>query len=223
MDNHLHNELRKKFQLDRIIFFSDAVFAIAITLLIIDIKIPEILREQVTDGLLLNKLAELIPKFIGFIISFLLIGQYWRVHHRLFGFLVDFNDRLIWLNILFLMTIVLMPFSTSFFSEYSGITVVTPIIFYTTNIAASGLLNFILWKYCSNAKHNLTQNLSPQLARYSSLRSITVPVLFIICCFVYLISPTVAVFVPATIPVIMKLWFDPMKKKLIANSKKTDS
>lgn len=220
MDSHLHNELRKKFQLDRLIFFSDAVFAIAITLLIIEIRIPEIPRDQVTDNQLLNKLGDLIPKFIGFLISFLLIGQYWRVHHRLFGYLVDFNDRLIWLNILLLLTIVLMPFSTSFFSEYAGTKVLTPLVFYTCNIAATGLINFIMWKYISNPKHNLAQNLSPQLAHYSSLRSIMVPTLFIICCIIYIFSPTIAVFFPATIPLAIKLLFDPMKKKLIANSKK---
>src|ERR1041385_4008430 len=84
MSNTLHNELRKEFQLERLILFSDAVFAIAITLLVIEIKIPEIPRNVVTDDKLGEKLLELIPKFIGFFISFLLIGQYWIVHHRMF-------------------------------------------------------------------------------------------------------------------------------------------
>ena len=85
MGQQLHNELKKEFQLERLILFSDAVFAIAITLMVIEIKIPEIHRNEVTDELLVNKLGELIPKFIGFLVSFLLIGQYWVVHHRLFG------------------------------------------------------------------------------------------------------------------------------------------
>src|SRR5690242_3238894 len=110
MSNQLHNELRKEFQLERMILFSDAVFAIAITLLAIDIKIPQVSRDTVTDGQLWQKLREISPKFIGFLISFFLIGQYWRVHHRLFGFVINFNERVIWLNLLFLLAIVLMPF-----------------------------------------------------------------------------------------------------------------
>ncbi|MBS1919741.1 MAG: DUF1211 domain-containing protein [Bacteroidetes bacterium] len=221
MSNHLHNELRKAFQLERLILFSDAVFAIAITLLIIDIKIPEISRDMVTDKMLLQKLMDLIPRFIGFLISFLLIGQYWRVHHRMFGFVIDFNDRLIWLNIFFLLTIVLMPFSTSFYSEYAGAPVITPMIFYTCNIALLGIVNVFLWQYISNPKRRLTENLSPLLARYSSLRAFTVPVIFIICCFVYMKSPFIAAIIPASIPLIIRIVFSPMKKKLIIQSKKT--
>src|SRR3954463_13492611 len=88
--NQLHNELRKEFQLERLILFSDAVFAIAITLLVIEIKIPdkEFLREHagLSDATILHALSQLIPKFIGFFISFLLIGLYWSIHHRMFGF-----------------------------------------------------------------------------------------------------------------------------------------
>lgn len=219
MSNHLHNELRKEFQLERLILFSDAVFAIAITLLIIEIKIPEVPWEKATDHLLLEKLVELIPKFIGFLISFLLIGQYWRVHHRLFGFVTNFNDRLIWLNIFFLLAIVLMPFSTGFYSEYTGAKVITPVIFYTCNIAGLGLVNLIMWCYVGNPKHKLAENLTPLMAKYSSYRSALVPVIFIICCLVYTKSPYIAAFIPATIPLIIKIGFAPMKKKIIAESK----
>ena len=218
MSNHLHNELRKEFQLERLILFSDAVFAIAITLLVLEIKIPELPREEATDSRLLYKLAELIPKFIGFLVSFLLIGQYWMVHHRMFGFVINFNQRLLWLNILFLLAIALMPFSTGFYSEYAGMPVITPVIFYTCNIAMLGIVNFFMWRYLSKAHHGLTENLSPQLARYSSLRAITVPVIFIICSIVYTKSPVIAAFIPISIPLILRFVFGPMKKRIIAQS-----
>ena len=70
MSNQLHNELRKEFQLERLILFSDAVFAIAITLLVIEIKIPEFPHDTVTDAQIGHALTELIPKFIGFLVSF---------------------------------------------------------------------------------------------------------------------------------------------------------
>jgi uncharacterized membrane protein len=215
MSNKLHNELKKEFQLERLILFSDAVFAIAITLLVIEIKIPEIHEKPVTDNAVLHKLAELIPKFVGFIVSFLLIGQYWIVHHRMFSFVINFTDRLIWLNILFLFAIALMPFSTGFYSEYVLRGVVTPIIFYTANIALLGIANFLMWRYLSNQRNNLTENLTPALAKYFSLRALTVPTIFVIFSFVYLYYPTVAFFIPMLIPFIMRLIFNPMKKKII--------
>jgi uncharacterized membrane protein len=214
MSNKLHNELKKEFQLERLILFSDAVFAIAITLLVIEIKIPEIHEKPVTENAVLHKLAELIPKFVGFLVSFLLIGQYWIVHHRMFSFVINFTDRLIWLNILFLFAIALMPFSTGFYSEYVLRGVVTPVIFYTANIALLGLANFLMWRYLSNQKNNLTENLTPALAKYFSLRALTVPTIFVIFSFVYLYNPTIAFFIPILIPFIMRLIFNPMKKKI---------
>ena len=220
MGNHLHNELRKEFQLERLILFSDAVFAIAITLLVIEIKIPELSREEATDSHLLHKLAELIPKFVGFLVSFLLIGQYWMVHHRMFGFVINFNQRLLWLNILFLLAIALMPFSTGFYSEYAAMPVLTPVLFYTCNIAMLGIVNFFMWRYLGKPRHGLTENLSPQLARYSSLRAITVPVIFIICSIVYVKSPVIAAFIPMSIPLILRFAFGPMKKRIIDQNNK---
>jgi len=214
MSNKLHNELKKEFQLERLILFSDAVFAIAITLLVIEIKIPEIHEKPVTENAVLHKLAELIPKFVGFLVSFLLIGQYWIVHHRMFSFVINFTDRLIWLNILFLFAIALMPFSTGFYSEYVLRGVVTPVIFYTANIALLGLANFLMWRYLSNQKNNLTENLTPALAKYFSLRALTVPTIFVLFSFVYLYYPTIAFFIPILIPFIMRLIFNPMKKKI---------
>jgi uncharacterized membrane protein len=223
MSNQLHNELRKEFQLERLILFSDAVFAIAITLLVIEIKIPELPRQQVTDDHLLSKLAHLIPKFVGFFVSFLLIGQYWIVHHRLFGYVINFNPRLIWMNIFFLLAIALMPFSTGFYSEYAGVPVMTPVIFYAGNVALLGIMNFFMWRYVGNPRHGLSENLSPLLAKYSSMRAITVPVIFIIFSFVYVRWPYIAIFIPPLIPFIMKFAFYGIRKKIIANSKNQES
>jgi uncharacterized membrane protein len=214
MGTPLHNELKKEFQLERLILFSDAVFAIAITLLVIEIKVPEIHEKPIKEAILLHKLAELIPKFVGFIISFLLIGQYWIVHHRMFSFVINYTDRLIWLNILFLFAIALMPFSTGFYSEYVLRGVVSPVIFYTANIALLGFANFLMWRYISDPKRKLTENLTPALSKYFSLRALTVPIIFVIFSFTYLYAPTVAFFIPISIPIVMRLIFNPMKKKI---------
>jgi uncharacterized membrane protein len=223
MKKQLHNELRREFQLERMILFSDAVFAIAITLLVIEIKIPEFHKESgevLTENALLHKLAELIPKFVGFLISFLLIGQYWVVHHRMFSYVTGFTDRLIWLNIFFLLAVALMPFSTGFYSEYVMHKVISPVIFYTANVALLGIINFLMWRYISNPKNNLTENLSQPMARFFSARALTVPIIFIVFSFVYLYNPAIAFWIPPLIPLILKIIFAPLKKKALAASNK---
>ncbi|HMJ48763.1 MAG TPA: TMEM175 family protein [Ferruginibacter sp.] len=217
MNKELHNELKREFQLERMILFSDAVFAIAITLLVIEMKVPEIPHNLVTEQSLVTGLAHLIPKFIGFLISFVLIGLYWTVHHRLFGFVVNFNQKLLWLNLFYLMGIVLMPFSTGFYSEYITHLLKSPVMIYVANISYIGITNFILWKYVSNPKHRLTEGLNPQVSNYFSLRAITVPVIFIIMALIYFIAPKLAVVIPLCIPILMRLIFAPLKKRAIAS------
>jgi uncharacterized membrane protein len=205
MSQQLHNELKKEFQLERMILFSDAVFAIAITILVIEIKVPEIPKELVTEQRLLQSLDNLIPKFIGFLISFMIIGLYWQVHHRMFGFVVNYTRRTLWLNLFFLLAVVLMPFSTAFYSEYVLRLLKTPIIVYVVNICFLGFMNFFLWKHLTNSKLNLTEGVTREENVVFSFRSIAVPFIFIGTAMVYFIKPAVAAFVPPLIPLIMRI------------------
>jgi len=204
MADPVYNEIKQEFQLERMIFFSDAVFAIAITLLIIELKVPEIFR-PITEDKLLDSLDLLIPRFIGFIVSFFLIGLYWTIHHSIFGYVIKYNTRLLWINLLFLFGIVLMPFSTSFFSEYFLELKKTPVVIYTINICYLGLMNYFLWRYITSPKHLLTEKLPAHLRTYRSFRAIIVPVIFICMLTLYLFSPQYAIFIPPLIPLIMYL------------------
>jgi uncharacterized membrane protein len=105
-------------QLERLSFFSDAVFAIAITLLVIEVRPPEL--HGATEAALREALLELIPKYIGFVVSFAVIGRFWLGHHRLFGMLARTDDRMIVANLMMLLGIAFMPFPTAVFSEYAG-------------------------------------------------------------------------------------------------------
>ena len=218
MANQLHNEIKKEFQLERLILFSDAVFAIAITLLVIEIKIPE-LHGQISDKALLNSLAQLIPKFVGFVISFIFIGLYWTIHHRMFGFVTTYNRRLIILNLVFLFFIVLMPFSTGFYSEYAGNLIrdqlKVPLIFYVLNFCGVGFLNYFLWKYVSNPKHKLTlPPIDPVVLKLAKVRALTVPLVFLSMLPVaYFTNVSYAVYMPMLIPVIYRIFKKNIERK----------
>ena len=219
MSHPLHNELKKEFQLERLILFSDAVFAIAITLLVIEIKIPE-LHEDVSDAAILHSLKYLIPKFMGFIISFLLIGLYWTIHHRLFGFVVNFDRKLLFLNLLFLFFIVLMPFSTGLYGEYAGPELFrkqlkVPMTFYVLNIFFLGLTNYFMWSHISNSKKYLCEPTEdPHVIKLSRTRSLIVPLLFLLMLPVaYFWRVEAAVYIPMLIPITMKIIQKRMNRK----------
>jgi uncharacterized membrane protein len=124
--------------LERMIFFSDAVFAIAITLLVIEIHVPEVHRPW-TDGGFLRALLPMIPDFVGFFSSFFVIGAFWMGHHRAFDCARHWDPRLMMPNLMMLSAIAAMPFFTAFASEYWGARV--PTALYCAWMLLTALLN----------------------------------------------------------------------------------
>lgn len=130
--------------LERIVFFSDAVFAIAITILVLELKVP-ILEEHAVDSEILIALAGLIPKYVGFAASFMLIGTMWIEHHRIFGYITQSSYGLAWRNIALLFGVALVPFPTALFTEYYRLDV--PLAIYAFNIAFVGLAKIWTWRF----------------------------------------------------------------------------
>jgi uncharacterized membrane protein len=198
------------------ILFSDAVFAIAITLLVIEIKIPdkELMKEQgdLSDQRLLNALSDLVPKFIGYLISFFLIGLYWSIHHRMFGFATSYDRKLLFLNLLFLFFVALMPFSTGFYSEYAGRELFekqlkVPMTFYVMNFCGVGFVNYFMWRRIGNEKNKLAEPpIDPFVLRLAYARSVVVPFLFLLMLPVaYFTNVIFAVYIPMLIPVAIRI------------------
>lgn len=104
--------------LERLVFFSDAVFAIAITLLVIEIEVPHL--GSATDGRYWQALYELWPSFFGYALSFLVIGRFWIGHHNAFTLIDHYDGRLAWPNMFLLMAIAFMPFATAFMAANLG-------------------------------------------------------------------------------------------------------
>lgn len=196
----LETETKKEFQLERLILFSDAVFAIAITLLIIEIKVPHL--EIVSDDIVLTELLHMLPKFIGFIFSFFIIGIYWTVHHRLFSYVTDYDSKLIWLNILFLFSIVLMPFTTALYNEYYQPYLHVPFLIYSLNICLTGLINYILVKHLAYSKNKITTGFdNKNLIKSAIAKSWMMPVLFVLGLIIsYIFPPWVGRMSPGLVP-----------------------
>lgn len=102
--------------LERLVFFSDAVFAIAITLLVIDIHVPALPRGS-SDVAYWDALAREIPSFAGYLISFAVIGVFWMGHHRAFSLSARYSQKVLAPNQAMLAVIAFMPFATSFWAH----------------------------------------------------------------------------------------------------------
>ena len=165
---------RDSLGLERIVFFSDAVIAIAITLLVIDLKVPDVPAALAAQEIP-ARLLELMPKILSFLISFGVTGIYWAAHHRMFGYIERYDRGLLWLNILFLLFIAFLPFPTALIGTYGSLQIAT--IIYTITVGGMGLVRWLIWRYALG--HHLTAgHLSAGEIRREDWRSLIAPVVF---------------------------------------------
>jgi uncharacterized membrane protein len=122
----------------RIVAFSDGVFSIAITLLVLNLKIETGLPGKELSEALWDQRENL----LAYAISFAVIGRFWVVHHRFFSEVKAFDSRLIALNMLYLGWIVLIPFSSQVLGEYGGKT--PAVVLYSANLAGVVLLGLLM-------------------------------------------------------------------------------
>jgi uncharacterized membrane protein len=124
-------------------------------------------------------LVELWPKFVSFLISFWLVGLYWLAHHRSFHYISAYDSRLLRISLLFLMWIVLLPFSASLLGEYGNQQIV--VIIYAVHLALTGLTLWWLWWHASRRPHLLeTAGVDPREFRYNGLRIVVPPLIFVL-------------------------------------------
>lgn len=171
---------------DRILFFNDAVFAIAITLLVVDLRPPD---PNVYSG---QALREAVPGIVGFAISFAVIGLFWMGHHAIFRYVTAFDRGLIMLNLLFLGTIAFLPYPTELLSRSTG--QAPAVIFYAACAAAAGLAEAAVWLYATRPGAGLADKSTPALRRYFLLRILRVPAVFLVSIPVAMVRPGLAAY-----------------------------
>lgn len=126
---------------DRIEAFSDGVFAIAITLLVLDLNLPE----GTDDANLVDQIGSLWQDYLAFGLSFAIIGMYWISHHNMFRRIERFNVPLLWLNLLVLASVVFIPFPTRILSDFGDQSI--SIALYAGTLAFTGLSSTVVWIY----------------------------------------------------------------------------
>lgn len=161
---------------ENIELFGDAIFSIAITLLVLEIRLPNIEAID-SNAMFIQGLIQTLPKFMGFTISFFVIALYWRGYHRIARYLRRFDGPLLLLNIVFLFLIVFMPFPTSLIGDHGNLG--AAVNFYQVSMALSSIVMFIMWRYA--VSRNLLDNpgLDARIVRLTSVRNVVPAVVFI--------------------------------------------
>ncbi|HSS42694.1 MAG TPA: TMEM175 family protein [Solirubrobacterales bacterium] len=167
----------------RIVAFSDGVFAIAITLLVLNIEIAKGLSEGAID----NALWDQREMFLAYGISFAVIGRFWLVHHRFFSEVEAFDGRLLALNLAYLGFIVLIPFSSELLGEYGGKT--TAVAFYSANLAIVVLLGLLM---SADARRRGLTRIDDRTHRENRVRSAYIAGIFLLSIPLAYLAPAIA-------------------------------
>ena len=174
---------------ERVVFFSDAVFAIVITLLVLpltaEIELPE-------GGDVAAEVWRLWPEALSFAVSFLVIGQFWLAHHRMFAHLQRHDPGLLWFNLISLLTVSFMPFPTAVLGAHSAADDSFPVVFYAASMSATSLCFTGMWLYAVH-RHLTDNTMGQHEIRLFTLRSLTTSSIFVLSIAAAFAGLTVAV------------------------------
>ncbi len=162
--------------LDRIISLSDAVFAFSLTLQAVDLIVPELKPGEISQ--LSSQLLGEWPRFVYFLLTFLITGAFWFSHHRTFRFIRRYDDMLMRLNLYYLLFIVVMPFTTKLLNEYGQVQIT--VIIAALSYAIPGLLLSLMWHYASKGHYLIDNQLPPEFIKLINLKNLITPSVFII-------------------------------------------
>ena len=188
----------------RIEAFSDGVFAIVVTLLVLELRVPH-LPENFTSAEVIKELVHLGPKFISFGLSFLVIAIFWVNHHQMFHSLEKTDRSLLWYNNLLLFTLSFVPFPTAFLGEYP--TDMIPVMLYGFAMFSAAVSFNLMLRHAVKAELFLP-SISAQTMKESIRRGMLGPVIYFISIIGALISVYISLAVFILVPV---FYFIPQK------------
>ncbi|WP_049996203.1 TMEM175 family protein [Halococcus sediminicola] len=179
-------QYRSQNNTNRLTAFSDGVFAIAITLLVLNIEVPAMGSSNIASVVF----AEW-PDILTYIISFLVIGIYWISHHRIFQQIERQDDRLLWFNLLFLLCVAFIPFPTSLLGD--AITTVT-VSLYAATLVVTSIISTGLWWYASEVASLVCDNITPVQARNHTVHMLAPAVVFAFSILIAWVTPEGAMY-----------------------------
>jgi uncharacterized membrane protein len=164
-------------ELDRLVNFSDAVFAIAATVLVLSVHIPLDLKGPDLDRKLWEGFRDALPAIFAYALSFFIIGRTWLGHHRMFRIIRRIDGRFIAINLFLLAVIALLPFPTEAYGEYNNAR--PTLIVYAASISASGLVSTWLYWYAAKDNRLIDPSTDKEWLNHSFWRGLSIPIVFL--------------------------------------------
>jgi uncharacterized membrane protein len=177
----------------------DAIFAIVMTLLVLEIAIPGH-TEIRGEAQLAQRLLNMWPKLLSYAVSFALLASFWFAHHFEFGFFARTDRRHVWINVLFMLAISFVPVSTALLGEFHEYR--TGVMVYASNMAAAGLLLFWNWRYATSAGRLTVNGFPDGVRRAINLRLLIYPGSFLLAIGLSFLSVVAGFAVCVAVPVV---------------------
>jgi len=165
------------FPVNRVEALTDGVFAIVMTLLVLELSIPVLAGSSANEELL-SKLFELWPKLLVYMLSFIILGMMWAHHRFHFHCIARSDGQLAWMNIILLMFVALIPFTASILGEYSNTQVA--VVVYGTNVLLIMILSLVSWIYITRKDELADRAIDTEIAIRRKVMTIIGCLFFII-------------------------------------------
>ena len=171
----VYNQIANR-SLERIGALSDGLFAIAMTLIVLEIHVPDPGTVK-TEAQLVAQLGDLAPRFLTYLLTFLTLGIFWNGQQTQLGYVARGNRDLAWLSLLFLALVALFPFTTSLLAEF--VLFRTALAVYWLDIFLCGLALLVIWTYVERAGL-LREDVGPEVGRAIRRRIVVAQILYAI-------------------------------------------
>jgi uncharacterized membrane protein len=177
----------------------DGVFAVVMTLLVLDITVPSPTQPHAVAHLVRNLIA-LKPTVLSYALSFVIAGIYWVGHHNQFAYIRRTDRPLLWINILFLMCVAFIPFSAALLAAYPGQRIA--VIIYGANLIVVGLVLYLHWWYATRNDHLVDGELDPHVVRLATTRILMAPVIYVVAIGLSFVNTAVSIGIYVLVPVL---------------------
>jgi len=178
-----YNKTSIQMTTNRIEALTDGIFAIAMTLMVLSLVVPDI-GGQLSNLAVQNALYGLLPSFYTLVLSFILLSLFWKIHHNMFQRIKQVNGPLLWINMAWLLFIVLVPFSASLTGKYGEFTI-SHVIFNINMIGISVLL-LLNWHYANrtDSVHEKVDDVEIRTIKADTTLFMFISVLALLLCFI---------------------------------------
>lgn len=184
---------------NRVEAFSDGVFAVAMTILVLNLQSPDFYR-MIVGIHVQQTISVFLPELVVYILSFVIVGIYWVAHHNTFHYIKRVDRNLLWLNILLLICIVFIPFATALLGQYPGYR--ASILIYGSTLIVTGLALQLLWSYATVHHRLVDKNIDPQLVRRATRRNVMAPGIYLLAVLTSFLNLSISLIIFALVPII---------------------